>query len=48
MVWRKIWQAPVLPIPAASTYRRAVIGAHLVIFNKNTNVIVDVMKDVVR
>ena len=33
------------PLPAA--YRRGVIGAHLVIFNKNTNVIVDVMKDVV-
>jgi hypothetical protein len=34
------------PLPA--DYRRAVIGAHLVIFNRNTNVIVDVMKDVVR
>ncbi len=34
------------PLPA--DYRRAVIGAHIVIFNRNTNVIVDVMKDVVR
>jgi hypothetical protein len=34
------------PLPA--DYRRAVIGAHLVIFNRNTNVIVDVMKDVAR
>ena len=32
------------PLPAE--YRRGVIGAHLVIFNRNTNVIVDVMKDV--
>jgi hypothetical protein len=32
------------PLPA--DYRRGVIGAHLVIFNRNTNVIVDVMKDV--
>ena len=37
-------QLPPLPME----YRRAVIGAHVVIFNKNTNVIVDVMKDVVR
>lgn len=37
-------QLPPLPVE----YRRAVIGVHLVIFNKNTNVIVDVMKDVVR
>src|SRR5437660_12556257 len=34
------------PLPAE--YRRAVIGAHIVIFNRNTNVIVDVMKDVTR
>ena len=33
------------PLPAE--YQRGVIGAHVVIFNKNTNVIVDVMKDVV-
>lgn len=37
-------QLPSLP----AEYRRAVIGAHFVIFNRNTNVIVDVMKDVVR
>src|SRR5690242_4733961 len=34
------------PLPPA--YQRGVIGAHVVIFNKSTNVIVDVMKDVVR
>ena len=34
------------PLPAE--YRRGVIGAHIVIFNRNTNVIVDVMKDVAR
>ena len=34
------------PIPAG--YQRAVIGAHIVIFNQSTNVIVDVMKNVVR
>jgi hypothetical protein len=34
------------PLPA--DYRRAVIGAHIVILNKNTNVIVDIMKDVIR
>ena len=34
------------PLPA--DYRRGVIGAHVVIFNRNTNVIVDVFKDVVR
>jgi hypothetical protein len=34
------------PLPA--DYRRAVIGAHIVILNKNTNVIVDIMKDVAR
>ena len=34
------------PLPA--TYQRSVIGAHIVVFNKNTNIIVDVMKDVVR
>jgi hypothetical protein len=32
------------PLPAE--YRRGVIGAHVVIFNRNTNVIVDVLKDV--
>jgi len=37
-------QLPSLP----ADYRRGVIGAHIVIFNRNTNVIVDVMKDVVR
>ena len=34
--------------PLPTEYRRAVIGAHIVIFNRNTNVIVDVMKDVIR
>src|SRR5438067_741379 len=34
--------------PLPPDYRRAVIGAHIVILNRNTNVIVDVMKDVVR
>jgi hypothetical protein len=34
------------PLPAE--YRRAVIGAHVVILNRNTNVIVDIMKDVAR
>jgi hypothetical protein len=34
------------PLPA--DYRRAVIGAHVVILSKNTNVIVDIMKNVVR
>jgi hypothetical protein len=37
-------QLPSLP----AEYQRAVIGAHFVIFNRNTKVIVDVMKDVVR
>ena len=32
------------PLPAE--YRRGVIGAHVVIFNRNTNVIVDLLKDV--
>lgn len=32
------------PLPAE--YQRGVIGAHIVIINRNTNVIVDVMKDV--
>ena len=31
--------------PLPPDYRRGFIGAHLVIFNKNTNVIVDVMKN---
>jgi len=34
--------------PLPQEYGRGVIGAHIVIFNRNTNVIVDVMKDVVR
>jgi hypothetical protein len=34
--------------PLPPTYQRSVIGAHIVVFNKNTNIIVDVMKDVVR
>jgi len=34
------------PIPP--TYQRSIIGAHIVVFNRNTNIIVDVMKDVVR
>ncbi len=33
------------PLPA--DYQRAVIGAHIVILNRHTNVIVDIMKDVV-
>jgi len=32
--------------PLPTEYRRGVIGAHIVIFNRNTNVIVDVLKDV--
>jgi len=34
--------------PLPPTYERSVIGAHIVVFNKNTNIIIDVMKDVVR
>jgi len=34
--------------PLPTDYRRAVIGAHIVVVNKNTNVIVDIFKDVVR
>ena len=34
------------PLPA--DYHRAVIGAHIVVLNKNTNVIVDIFKNVVR
>ena len=34
------------PLPPA--YQRSVIGAHIVVFNRTTNIIVDVMKDVVR
>lgn len=34
--------------PLPPEYRRAVVGAHVVILNRNTNVIVDIMKDVVR
>jgi len=37
-------QLPPLPVE----YGRAVIGAHIVVVNKNTNVIVDIFKDVVR
>ncbi len=33
------------PCPAA--YQRAVIGAHIVVFNRNTRLIVDIMKNVV-
>ncbi|HYT22302.1 MAG TPA: hypothetical protein VEW05_19000 [Candidatus Polarisedimenticolia bacterium] len=32
------------PLPAE--YRRGVIGAHIVVFNRNTNVLVDVLRDV--
>jgi hypothetical protein len=32
--------------PLPPDYQRSVIGAHIVVFNRNTNVIVDVMKDV--
>jgi len=34
--------------PLPPEYQRSVIGAHIVVFNRNTNIIVDVMKDVVR
>ena len=34
--------------PLPPEYRRAVIGAHVLILNRNANVIVDIMKDVVR
>jgi hypothetical protein len=34
--------------PVETGYVRGVIGAHIVIYNRSTNVIVDVMKDVVR
>jgi hypothetical protein len=34
--------------PLPPDYQRSVIGAHIVVFNKNTNIVVDVMKDVVR
>jgi len=34
------------PLPA--DYRRAVIGMHILILNRHTNVIVDIFKDVVR
>ena len=34
------------PLPA--DYERSVIGAHIVVFNRNTSVIVDVMANVVR
>jgi len=39
-----IRQLPPLP----PEYQRSVIGAHIVVFNRSTNIIVDVMKDVVR
>src|SRR6266481_3366140 len=34
--------------PLQAEYRRGVIGAHVVIYNRNTNVIVDILKDVAR
>lgn len=34
--------------PLEPGYSRAVVGAHLVIYNRRTNVVVDIMKDVVR
>jgi len=34
------------PLPA--DYRRVVIGAHIAVINRNTNVVVDIFKDVVR
>jgi len=34
--------------PLEPGYSRAVVGAHLVIYNRSTNVVVDIMKDVVR
>src|SRR5258708_4830400 len=37
-------QLPPLPVD----YGRAVIGAHLGVYNKNTNIVVDIFKDVVR
>jgi len=34
--------------PLPTDYRRVVIGAHIMVVNGNTNVIVDIFKDVVR
>ena len=34
--------------PVEAGYSRGVIGAHVVIYNRSTNVIVDIVKDVVR
>ena len=34
--------------PLEAGYSRGIIGAHVVIYNRSTNVIVDIMKDVVR
>jgi len=34
--------------PLEMGYTRGVVGAHVVIYNRSTNVIVDIMKDVVR
>jgi len=34
--------------PLEAGYSRGVIGAHVVIYNRSTNVIVDIVKDVVR
>jgi len=34
--------------PLPTDYRRVVIGAHIMVVNRNTNVIVDIFKDVVR
>ncbi len=33
-------------VPLAPDYRRGFIGAHLVVFNRNTGIIVDVLHDV--
>jgi hypothetical protein len=34
--------------PLLPGYQRGAIGAHIVVFNRNARIIVDVMKDVVR
>src|SRR2546427_11426104 len=44
--WTAELERQLPPLPAE--YRRGVIGAHIVIFNRHTNVTVDVMKDVAR
>jgi hypothetical protein len=43
---RKKLQPRALP-PLPSAYQRGVIGTHIVVFNRNTSIIVDVMKGVV-